>query len=385
VRKAMTELAETRVLEHVGPERDTPSRALAVKERRRARPNPAVAQLINPAAHAPRASDTSVARRQRAPKHLGDDDEQRSPTGPGEILVRVEACGLNYVDPARCAGTMSQPSAHGGQSICGMDAAGTVIAAGDRVMRFAVGDEVFGHFLAESWAWVHSPCARTTADGPHVERRPEGLDPLEAAALAEGGLTAKTILRAAELRPGHTALVIGATSRVGTVLVPLLAEAGAHVIAGATPEDDHYVRSLGAADTFEYTTASPVADALVAHPDVDLFVDLVSFSEPYFITAGAPHGTIVSALPRVDEPGIPRIGVSAEPGDLAALAERALDWRQPVETAPGPPAPDVVEEAHQPDSAPARAASTRPRRLLGAAGRINRNLVKIMRARSLHV
>jgi NADPH:quinone reductase-like Zn-dependent oxidoreductase len=140
---------------------------------------------------------------------------------------------------------------------------------------------------------------------------------------AEGGLTAKTILRAAELRPGHTALVIGATSRVGTVLVPLLAEAGAHVIAGATLEDDGYVRALGAAETIEYTTASPIADALASRPDVDLFVDLVSFGEPYFITAGARHGTIVSAVPGADEPGIPRIGISAQPGDLAALAQLA--------------------------------------------------------------
>jgi NADPH:quinone reductase len=209
-----------------------------------------------------------------------------------------------------------------------MGAAGTVIAAGDRVTRFAVGDEVFGHFLAESWAWAQAPCARTTADGPHVERRPEALDPLAAAAVAEAGLTAKTIVRAAKLRPGQTALVIGATSRPGMVLVPLLAESGVHVVAGATPDDDAYVRSLGAADTIEYTTADPVGDALASHPDVDLLVDLVSFAEPYLITRDAPHGTIVTALPGVDEPGIPRRGISAQRGDLAALAQRALDERR---------------------------------------------------------
>jgi NADPH:quinone reductase len=246
--------------------------------------------------------------------------EPPSPLGPGEILVRLQACGLNYVDQALGTDAVSQLAAPGAAGRCGLGAAGTVIAAGDRVTRFAVGDEVFGHFPPGSWAWVQVPCARTTADGPHVERRPEGLDPRAAAALAEGGLTAKTILRAAELRPGQTALVIGATSRAGTVLVPLLAETGAYVIAGATPEDEDYVRSLGAADTLEYTTASPLADALASPPDVDLFVDLVSFGEPYFITASARHGTIVTALPRANEPCIPRIGISAGPGDLAELA-----------------------------------------------------------------
>jgi NADPH2:quinone reductase len=310
--------------------------------------------------------------------------EPLSPPGPDEILVRVEACGLDHVEHALGPGGMSQLSAHGGPSSGGMDAAGTVIASGDRVTRFAVGDEVFGHFLAESWTWVHSPCVRTAADGPHVERRPDGLDPLAAVALADRGLTAKTILRAAELRPGHTALVIGATSMVGTVLVPLLAEAGAHVIAGATAEDDDYVRSLGAADTIEYTTASPVTDVLAAYPDVDLFVDLVSFSEPYFITAGASHGTIVSALPGADEPGIPRIGISAEPGDLAALAQLAdrLPARNGRARAVLAPGGEAVKAAGQPELR--RAASTRPQRLIGAAGRINRNLVKIMRARSLN-
>jgi NADPH2:quinone reductase len=258
--------------------------------------------------------------------------------------------------------------------------AGTVIAAGDRVSRFAVGDDVFGHFLGESWASEQARFARTTADGPYVERRPEGLDPVAAAALAHDGLTAKTIVRAAELRPGQTALVIGATSRAATVLVPVLADAGAQVIAGATPDEADYVRELGAADTIQYTTADPVADALASRPDADVLIDLVSFNEPYFITAHARHGTIVTARPRPDEPGIPRIAITAEPGDLNELAQHALDRPQPAETAhthplqtaaPAPPA-DL-------------ATSSRPQRLRGAARTINRNLGKLVRDRLLTV
>jgi NADPH2:quinone reductase len=259
--------------------------------------------------------------------------EPSSPPGPGEIFVRIQACGLNHVDHALSSSAIPRLCARGAPFMCGLGAAGTVIAAGDRVTRFAVGDEVFGHFVAEFWAWVQAPCARTTAVGPHVEHRPEGLDPLAAAALVETGLTATTLVRTADVRPGQTALVIGATSRTGAVLVPLLADAGAHVIAGATPADDDYVRSLGAADTIAYTTAKPVTDALASHPDVDLFVDLVSFDEPYFITATANNGTIVTALPIAHEPGIPRTATFAEPGDLATLAQHALDGRAPVEVA----------------------------------------------------
>jgi NADPH:quinone reductase len=259
---------------------------------------------------------------QRTPERLPGDDAQPSQPGPGEILISVQACGRNDVERALGSGAVSQ-----------LSAAGTVVAAGEDVTRFAVGDEVFGHFLAGSWTQVEGPCVTTAAEGPHVERRPDGLDPLAAAALAESGVVAKTILRAAELRSGQTALVIGATSRAGTLLVPLLAEAGAHVIAATTPDEAGYVRSLGAADTIEYTSAHPLALGLASHPDVDLLVDLVGFGEPYFITAAADDGTIVTAVPVANQPGIPRIVMSAEPGDLAALAQHALTRRQPAEIA----------------------------------------------------
>ena len=79
--------------------------------------------------------------------------------------------------------------------------------------------------------------------------------------------------------------------------------------------------------------------ALARHPSVELLVDLVTFDEPYFITPGATQGTIVTALPipDADALGVPRIRISAQPGDLAALAQRALDGRQPVDIADAHP------------------------------------------------
>jgi NADPH:quinone reductase-like Zn-dependent oxidoreductase len=294
--------------------------------------------------------------------------EPSPPPGRDEILVRVQACGLYDVEHPFGTGAMSP-----------LSATGTVIAAGDGVTRFAVGDHVFGQFVAESWASVQAPFART-ADGPHVEHRPGGLDPLAAAALAHDGLAAKTIVRAAELRPGQTALIIGATSRAAPVIVPVLADAGVQVIAGATADEDDYVRGLGATDTIQYTTADPVADVLASHPDADVLIDLVSFNDPYFITADARHGTIVTASPRPDEPGVPRIAITAEPGDLATLAQHALNQRPAIETAHNAPLEPVI---HVPaaNRDPARPTTTCPRRLRGAASTINRNLGKIVRAR----
>jgi NADPH:quinone reductase-like Zn-dependent oxidoreductase len=207
--------------------------------------------------------------------------------------------------------------------------AGTVIATGDGVTRFAVGDEVFGQLRAPGAPWT--PYVLVDAGAPHVELRPHALEPGAAAALVEGGLTAKTIVRAADVRPGQTALVIGPTGRVGIVLVPLLAEAGVTVIATATPADARYVRSLGAAETIEGGAGDPI-DVLANLPDADLLVDLVNFADPYFTTVRSlqSSGTLVGALPNTEVdgwsrgPGIPRIQLSAEHGDLLELARRAL-------------------------------------------------------------
>jgi hypothetical protein len=310
VRAVMTEQAKARP-----SERDTQNWWIAEQLHQARRSRTDAAKALAPA-RARRDGSASAARPKRRPRHLGCGDGRPSAPGPGEILVRVQACDLSHVAPAPGADAASQLFVDGTR-ICGLDAAATVIATGDSVTRFAVGDEVFGHFPTKSWNWSEGPCGRTT-DGPHVELRPDALDPRAAAALAHHGLTAKTILRAAKVKPGHTALVIGAASTTGKILLSLLAETGVDVIDSATVEG---------------TSGDPLFEALTAYPDLDLLVDLFAFGEPYFITGGARHGTIVSAVPRPDGPGISRIGITAQSGDLAALALLEFDERQALEIA----------------------------------------------------
>jgi hypothetical protein len=237
---------------------------------------------------------------------------------------------------ALVTGATAQLSSDGAGRLEGMGAAGTVIATGEGVTRFALDDDVFGQLRVPRGA--RSSYALTDAAGPQVEVRPRGLDPAAAAALAEGGVTAKTIIRAACVRPGQQALVVGATGGVGMVLVPLLVEAGVSVVATARPGDEEYVRSLGAAETID--GGVDASQALARHPHVDLLVDLVTYGEPYFAAARAVPccGWLVGALPaetggRPPQPRIGRIPSRAEPGDLAELARGALDGRQPVEIA----------------------------------------------------
>jgi NADPH:quinone reductase len=247
--------------------------------------------------------------------------------GPGELVVRRRTLALSGVHLALVTGTAGPgrlPS--DGTHLGTAGDAGTVIAIGEGVTRFAVGDEVFGRLRPRGTPWTQYVL---TADGPHVEIRPDALEPEAAAAVVEGGLAAKTIVRAAGVQPGQTALVIGTNGRVGIVLVPLLVEAGVSVIATARPGDEAYVRSLGAAETIE-DSARDAMETIARHPDVDLLVDLVSFAEPYFATAravpttGALVGVGKDANASPAAFGIPRIELSAEPGDLVELARRAL-------------------------------------------------------------
>jgi NADPH:quinone reductase-like Zn-dependent oxidoreductase len=258
--------------------------------------------------------------------------EQATPPtpGPGELVVRRRTLALSGVHLALVTGTAGPgrlPS--DGTHLGALGDAGTVIATGEGVTRFAVGDEVFGRLRPPGAAWTPYVL---TADGPHVELRPDALEPGAAAAVVEGGLAAKTIVRAAAVQAGQTALVIGTNGRVGIVLVPLLVEAGVSVLATARAGDEAYVRSLGAAQTIE-EGGRDALEAIIEHPDVDLLVDLVSFAEPYFATARAVPcgGVLVGAAvgENAHAPtaafGIPRIPLSAEPGELLALAQRALD------------------------------------------------------------
>jgi NADPH:quinone reductase len=134
-------------------------------------------------------------------------------------------------------------------------------------------------------AQVTSPPSLTTgtfaeyavfeADTPGLAIRPAGLPPERAAALPTAGLTALPLLRAGGFRPGDVVLVTGATGGVGSMLVPMLAKAGAHVIATACAADDSYVRGLGANETVDYRAGDTAGQTLRRHPaGVDAVINL---------------------------------------------------------------------------------------------------------------
>lgn len=168
--------------------------------------------------------------------------EQHDPVaGAGELLVRVRAAGLNGADILQRAGAYPPPPGFPAD-IPGLEFAGEVIAIGDGVRRFAVGDRVMtitgGGGQAEL-ATVHESVAMPV---------PEGVDWPAAGGFAEAFLTAHdAIFGQGQLRPGERLLINGAAGGVGTAAIQLGRLTGAHVTASVRDETKREaVAALGA-------------------------------------------------------------------------------------------------------------------------------------------
>ncbi|MEY9860691.1 NADPH:quinone reductase-like Zn-dependent oxidoreductase [Catenulispora sp. GAS73] len=197
--------------------------------------------------------------------------------GPGQMRVRIAAASVNPADVKLPGGEFRDVVEAQFPYIPGVDFAGTVAEIGEGVRAYAVGDEVFGTAVPRVLramagtrpslgTGAMAEYAVVEADTPLIAHRPAGLAAPEAAALATAGQAALATARAGDVRPGERVLLIGATGGVGTALLPLLAGAGAYVIATASDGDGEaeVVRGLGADEVIGYQDSEYPADVDVA-------------------------------------------------------------------------------------------------------------------------
>jgi NADPH2:quinone reductase len=155
-------------------------------------------------------------------------DEIPAPVpGAGELRLRVEAAGLNFIDTYKRSGLYPVTLPH----TVGQEAAGVVTAVGPGVTDFRLGDRVAS-------AAVVGACAdEALAAAAQVVAVPAGVTSAQAAAVMLQGLTAHYLTTDTwPLRPGETALVHAAAGGVGLLLVQLAKRRGARVL--ATVGDD---------------------------------------------------------------------------------------------------------------------------------------------------
>ncbi|HEX2135021.1 MAG TPA: NAD(P)H-quinone oxidoreductase [Microvirga sp.] len=210
--------------------------------------------------------------------------------GPGEILVKVAAAGINRPDVIQRQGAYPPPP--GAPDTLGLEIAGEVVAAGPGAGRHALGTLVMGLVPGggyADYAVVHESNALPV---------PEGLSMPEAGGVPETYFTVwSNVFDRGRLQPGETFLVHGGTSGIGTTAIQLTKAFGATVIATAgTAAKCEACLRLGADHAINYREADFVAEVKRATGGrgADVILDMVGGSYiPRNHEAAAQDGRIV--------------------------------------------------------------------------------------------
>ncbi|WP_203715333.1 zinc-dependent alcohol dehydrogenase family protein [Asanoa siamensis] len=186
----------------------------------------------------------------------------RPVAGPGQVLVRVTASGVNPLDTKIRAGRAAHARVHP-PAVLGMDLAGVVAEVGAGVTGFAPGDEVYG--LTGGVGDLQGSLAEYAAvDARLLARKPESLTPREAGALPLAVVTSwEALVDRARVTAGQRVLIHGGAGGVGHVAIQIARARGAQVFATGSPRSLRTIARLGATP-IDYTT-TPVEDYVAEH------------------------------------------------------------------------------------------------------------------------
>jgi NADPH:quinone reductase-like Zn-dependent oxidoreductase len=174
------------------------------------------------------------------PDKLKYEDVPDPVAGEGQVLVRVTSTSVNPIDFKLRSGAMKDFMPLKFPAILGNDFSGLVREVGAGVTGFAPGDKVMG--VADS-----SDAELVAANANAAIKVPEGLDPVEAAALPVVTMTGEQLITLGTgIQKGQTVLVTGALGSVGRSAVWTAKKAGAIVIAGVRGSQTKAAAALGA-------------------------------------------------------------------------------------------------------------------------------------------
>jgi len=206
------------------------------------------------------------------PEVLQVDEVDEPEPGYGEVVVDVEAAGVNPVDTYFREGAYPVPHL---PFIGGGDHAGVVSDVGDGVDEFSIGDRVLGTGLGNGRPGTYAEAAAAPADT--LAHLPESVSFEAGAALGTVGGTAwQALVHHGDVDPAENVLVHGGAGGVGHVAVQLAETMGAHVYATASPDDADALADLGVERTFDYARddlEAAIVDAGGADVVVDLHMD----------------------------------------------------------------------------------------------------------------
>ncbi len=244
---------------------------------------------------------------------------------PGEVLVRVQAAGVNPVDGRIREGKFPLIGQSRLPIVLGRDVCGAIEAINGNVPSLRVGDMIFA--LLDWHLGAYAEYALVAA--ALCSTKPETLDVQHAAAVPLAALTAwQGIFTHGKLKAGQTVLIHGGSGGVGHFAIQFAKHVGAHVIATASRSNIAFVSSLGAHTVFDYQKSN-FEDI---GKEVDVVFDLVGGeTQKRSWNVLKPGGILVSTLGKPDEktansPGVRAAGYMAEPNreqldEIASLIE----------------------------------------------------------------
>ena len=211
-------------------------------------------------------TDAVIAARPGGPDVLTLVPRELPPPGPGQVLIEVEAAGVNRPDVLQRSGLYPPPE--GASDVLGLEVAGRVSGLGEGVSDLAPGDEVMALLPGGGYA------RHALADAGSVLRKPKGLTFEEAAGFPETAFTVwANAFEAGGLKAGERLFVHGATSGIGTMAGQMAAAFGAEAWGTAgSPEKVKAALGHGYARAFDYRTEDW---AEAARGEVDVVLDMV--------------------------------------------------------------------------------------------------------------
>ncbi len=271
-----------------------------------------------------------------APDVLRYEDVELPVPAAGQVRVRVAATSFNSVDGNIRGGFMQAPIPVVLPHTPGIDVAGTVDALGEGVDGLAVGDEVVGFLPMDQ---PGAAAEYVLAPVESLAAAPKNVPLAEAAALPLVGLTAyQALFDHAQLTAGQRVLINGAGGAVGGYALQLAKNAGAHVIATASPRSAEAVKA--ADEVIDHTTTDvPTA---VTEP-VDVVLNLAPITPEQLaalVTLVRPGGVLVNTTvwmpaPSDEERGVRGIDlfVRSDADQLATLVAQVDRGELRVEVA----------------------------------------------------
>jgi NADPH:quinone reductase len=191
--------------------------------------------------------------------------------GPGEVLIKVAAAGVNRPDVLQRQGRYDPPP--GASDLPGLEVAGEIVATGPDVAGWSVGDQVCALLAGGGYAQY------AVAPAPQLLPVPTGLSIIEAAGLPETVFTVWTnVFERGALQPGESLLVHGGAGGIGSTAVQLAKAFGALVFSTAGSDDKcRAVEALGAQLCVNHRAADFVAEIKAATHGrgVDVILDMV--------------------------------------------------------------------------------------------------------------